>query len=160
MFLLGPWVKHELGLEPGKGGVRLPAVMVFHKKNHSMWFDPRWRERGNNVDEALESLLRDAVYEKTLAPTYLKTAPMMYKLEREIEKRPNIAVAIAAVPVFFVLGGLLFKSLGGGTGGGGAGGGGGSGGGGGEKSGAGQRGKVIKSGAAATSGAANVRQRR
>ena len=110
MFLLGPWVKHEMGLEPGKGGMRLPAVMTFHKKNHSMWFDPRWRERGDSVNKALESLIRDTVYEKTMAPVYLKTTPVMYKLERQIEKQPNIIFIVALVPVVVVIVVLVFIS--------------------------------------------------
>jgi|AntAceMinimDraft_5_1070358.scaffolds.fasta_scaffold41403_1 hypothetical protein len=31
MALLGPWVKAEMSIEPGVGGVRLPAVVVYHK---------------------------------------------------------------------------------------------------------------------------------
>ena len=110
MFLLGPWVKHEMGLEPGKGGMRLPSVMVYHKKNHSMWFDPTWRERGDSVNKALESLIRDTVYEKTLAPKYVKTTPVIYKLEREIEKRPNIIFIVALVPIVIVLCRVFFST--------------------------------------------------
>jgi len=105
MSLLGEWVKMEMGIKGGAttAGPLLPMAVVYHKSKQEMWFDAQWRQRGETAQEAMESLLQDTVYTRRISPQYLKTAPFLHKLEREIEMNPTIASGLALVPVVLAL---------------------------------------------------------